>query len=153
MASTPIAGTAGLPLLWQGAERIGVQCLVQVDGAVDQPGAARLCERARAIAAEGAPAPVEIVAPGDPAILDRGTVTLLLHVSIESHDGRGLAALSLRPFRNAPEAAQLFGAAPRAVRLAAGADLVAALEPPLAAALNETLPWRAAPPAPRPIQN
>lgn len=137
-----IPAQASTPLpLWRDVARVHVLCLA---GARTAP----LCGLAREIAAQGAPVPVDVIAPGDSAVLAPDSLTLLVHVSVE---GR-LAALSVRPYRNDGQAGLLFAAAPRAALIAAGEDEAAALARPLRAALAETLPWLASPQAPRPIQ-
>ena len=137
-----IPAQASTPLpLWQDVARVHVLCLAGAS-------AAPLCSLAREIAAQGAPVPVAVLEPGDPAVLAPDSLTLLVHVSVE---GR-LAALSVRPYRNDGQAGQLFGAAPRAALIAAGEDEAAALARPLRAALAETLPWLTSPQAPRPIR-
>ena len=90
------------------------------------------------------PAPVRIIAPGDPAVLSPDSVTLLVQASARG----GLLAFSIRPYRASNEA-MLFTAAPGAVPLAGPAkDLEAAL----GAALSETLPWLNRPAGARPIR-
>lgn len=138
------------PLIWRDLSRLNILCLLNSDDADRQALQARLCERARALAAPGAPIPVRAIPIGDPAVLAADEATLLIHASTQpgGRDER-LMAFSIRPFRvSAEQTAVLFGAAPRAVRLSAGdGELNRALD----AALAEILPWRARPMAARPI--
>ncbi|PAX08172.1 hypothetical protein CKY28_11385 [Sphingomonas lenta] len=146
-AIAPAQG-ASPALIWRDIARLNILCLAQSSAGVDQAVQARLCERARGLAAQGAPVPVRAVALGDPAVLAPDAVTILIHASVEP--GARLLALSVRPFRNSAEqTATLFAAAPRAVDLRGGD---AATDRALAAALTETLPWRARPAGARPIR-
>jgi hypothetical protein len=143
-ASTP-------PLIWQNVSRIGIVCLVQSDTGIQTELQSDLCQRVRALVSEGAPAPVEILAQGDPALLAPGTVTLLIHGSVQTSDGQRLIAFTIRPFRVSSEQnSVLFAAAPRAAPLPPSATM-AALDPLLAAALSETVPWLERPGSARPI--
>lgn len=152
-ASTPTAAArAATPtLLWQGVARVQVLCLVRTEVGTDSgPLRDRLCGRVAALAGEGAPAPVTILAPGDPKVLAADSVTLLAHFNVERGPAGPLVALSLRPYRASAEAGGLlFAAAPRAVPLADSA----ALDSALSGALSETLPWRARPAGPQPINH
>jgi hypothetical protein len=129
-ASTPAS-------IWNDVARVNVLCLVQTEKGVDQ-GALhdRICISVRDAAAAGSPAPVGIIAPGDPAVLSPSSVTLLVQASAQ----RGLLAFSIRPYRASNEAL-LFAAAPRAVPLAGPARPAQEFEAALGAALSETLPW------------
>ncbi|HYI41595.1 MAG TPA: hypothetical protein VE053_14890 [Allosphingosinicella sp.] len=140
-ASTP-------PLIWRDVARVNVLCLVQTDLGVER-GALhdRICNGVRDAAAAGSPAPVGIIAPGDPAVLAPGSVTLLVQASARS----GMLAFSIRPYRNSGEAL-LFTAAPRAVALAGPARPAKEFEAALGAALSETLPWLSRPAGARPIR-
>jgi hypothetical protein len=131
-------------LAWQGATSLRILCLV---GPAARPDAAalqdELCETVRGLAAEGAPIPVSRVGFGDPAVIQPATATLLVHASIEDDAGSRLMAVSLRAFRpGGVETAQLFGAAPRAVRLGASGPGGKPLRAAAAAMLADTLPWR-----------
>jgi hypothetical protein len=136
-ASTP-------SLAWDGARRLGVQCLVDPDTLPDRRRLqAFLCERVRSLAADKAPIPVVVLAPGDPGLIAADTAVLLFHGHVQPGEGgRGpLLVFALRAFRATAAPSELFGAAPRAVALpTSGAN------PPfdmaLKAALAETLPWR-----------
>ena len=137
LASTP-------SLAWDGARRLGVHCLVSPDTLPDRRRLqASLCERVRKLAADKAPIPVTVLAPGDPALIAADTAVLLFHAHVQPGEGgRGpLLVFSLRAFRATAAPSELFGAAPRAVALPAGGA-----SPPFDAALNaalaETLPWR-----------
>jgi hypothetical protein len=127
-------------LLWQDVTSLGVACLVHTADGIDT-GALhdRLCTAVTTRAAQGAPVPVTVAAPGG-AMLAPGRVTLLVQASVEAVRGADVVALTIRPFRNAAEAGQLFGAAPRVV----AADDPPALTRAVAALLAETLPWQAA---------
>ena len=145
-ASTPA-------LIWRDVSAIGVQCVVQSDArGYDAALSAALCGRVRALAARSAPAPVKVIALGDPALLASGTVALLVHASVQSSGGGSLLAFSIRPFRASGEGSELlFGAAPRAVALGSSDSLTPAVDAALAEALGQTLPWQHRPDGPRPI--
>jgi len=140
-ASTPA-------LIWQNVTRVNVLCLVQTDSGVER-GALhdRICNSVRDSAAAGSPAPVAIIAPGDPAVLSPDSVTLLVQASVRS----GLLAFSIRPYRSSSEP-MLFTAAPRALSLAGPEGQASKLEVALGAALSETLPWLSRPAGARPIR-
>ncbi len=140
-ASTPAA-------IWRDVARVNVMCLVQTETGVDQGNLhKRICNGVRDAAAVGSPAPVQVVALGDPAVLSPDSVTLLVQASTQ---GSGLLAFSIRPYRSQSEAL-LFTAAPRAVPLA-GAGPAKEFETALGAALSETLPWLSRPAGARPIR-
>ncbi|WP_447932445.1 hypothetical protein [Sphingopyxis fribergensis] len=103
-----------------------------------------VCEQARATIAHAAPVPVSVIRLGDPEVLKPDTVTMLVHVAITGNGADRLAALTVRPFRNAPNNGdQLFGAAPRAVRAGeSDRTAIAAIAPALRAALADALPWK-----------
>lgn len=137
LASTPT-------LMWQQTGPVRILCLV---GPATRADAEKLqeeiCDIVRTLAADGAPVPVSRVGFGDPVVLEPGTVTLLVHASVQSDGDRRLVALNVRPFRpGGDHNAILFGAAPRAVRIPASGPGGDKLEAALAAALAETLPWR-----------
>lgn len=140
-ASTP-------PLIWRDVARVNVLCLVQTERGVDH-GALndRICNKVRDSAAAGSPAPVAIIALGDPAVVSPDSVTLLVQASVQS----GLLAFSIRPYRNSGEPL-LFAAAPRAVSFAGSAGQSREFEAALGAALSETLPWLSRPAGARPIR-
>jgi hypothetical protein len=136
-ASTPV-------LAWDGAKRLGVQCLVDPDRLPDRRRLqAALCDRVRALAADKAPIPVVLLAPGDPGLIAADTAVLLFHGNVQPDAGKGgsLLVFSLRVFRAAAAPSELFGAAPRAAALPPGPQFDAAVN----AALAETLPWRSRP--------
>jgi hypothetical protein len=148
-APTATAAQASTPaLIWTDVARVNVLCLVQTEAGVDT-GALhnRICSKVRDAAAAGSPAPVGIIAIGDPAVLAPDSVTLLVQASAK----RGLLAFSIRPYRS-NDAPMLFTAAPRAVPLAASAGQAKELEAALGAALSETLPWLSRPAGARPIR-
>ncbi|HEX8625767.1 MAG TPA: hypothetical protein VF782_11905 [Allosphingosinicella sp.] len=134
--------------IWRDVARVNVLCLVQTDSGVDTGTLHnRICNSVRDAAAAGSPAPVGIIAVGDPAVLSPNSVTLLVQASAQ----RGLLAFSIRPYRNSGEA-MLFTAAPRAVPLAGAAGQAKEFEAALGAALSETLPWLSRPAGARPIR-
>ncbi len=136
-ASTP-------PLMWQEAGAIRILCLVGPATRSDARALQEeLCETARTLAADGAPVAVSRVGFGDPVVLEPGTVTLLVHASVQNDGDQRLVALDVRPFRpGGDHNAILFGAAPRAFRIPGSGPGGDKLEAALAAALAETLPWR-----------
>ncbi len=147
--------TASTPALaWDGARRLGVQCLVDPDRAPDRRRLqAALCDRVRALAADKAPIPVVLLAPGDPGLIAADTAVLLFHANIQSEGpqslgsrGGSLLVFSLRVFRATAAPSELFGAAPRATAPPAfGADPSSQFDAAVNAALAETLPWRSRP--------
>jgi hypothetical protein len=154
LALLPLAGAAPVtvapvqtsnpPLMWQEAGAIRLLCLVGPATRSDARALQEeLCDSARALASDGAPAAVSRVDFGDPAVLEPGSVTLLVHASVQSDGDRRLVALDVRPFRpGGDHNAILFGAPPRAVRIPGSGPGGDKLEAALAAALAETLPWR-----------
>jgi hypothetical protein len=140
--------TASTPVLtWDGARRLGVQCLVDPDWTPDRRRfQAALCERVRALAADKAPIPVVLLAPGDPGLIAADTAVLLFHANVQSAAGAGGAPLlvfNLRVFRATAAPSELFGAAPRATALTANPS--PQFDAAVNAALAETLPWRSRP--------
>ena len=142
--------TASTPVLaWDGAKRLGVQCLVDPDRLPDRRRLqAALCERVRTLAADKAPIPVVLLAPGDPGLIAADTAVLLLHGNVQSADAPSpagksgpLLIFSLRVFRATAAPSELFGAAPRATAPPPSPQFDAAVN----AALAETLPWRSRP--------
>jgi hypothetical protein len=144
MASTPSQA-------WDGASRLGVQCQVDPDRAPDRRRLqAVLCDRVRTLAADKAPIPVVLLAPGDPGLIAADTAVLLFHANLQPGEGRGgpLLVFSLRVFRATAAPSELFGAAPRATALpatASTADSNPQFDAAVNAALAETLPWRSRP--------
>jgi hypothetical protein len=136
---------ANVPLFWAEARQIRVLCLVNTPRGVDAGELHKgVCEQARATIAHAAPVPVSVIRLGDPEVLKPDTVTMLVHVAITGNGADRLAALTVRPFRNAPNNGdQLFGAAPRAVRAGeSDRTAIAAIAPALRAALADALPWK-----------
>ncbi|HEY0131824.1 MAG TPA: hypothetical protein VGB57_10510 [Allosphingosinicella sp.] len=138
-ASTP-------PLIWQQAGAIRILCLVtapstrrdETDKLQEE-----LCTIVRSIVSDGSPVPVSQVGFGDPAVLEPGTVTLLVHASLQRDGDQRLVALDVRPFRpGGDHNVVLFGPAPRAVRIPGTGAGGNKLEAAIAAALAEILPWR-----------
>lgn len=149
-ASAPAATPT---LLWQGASKLRVQCLVETESG-SGPSALQqaLCQRVAKLAERGAPVPVSTIGFGDPEILAPGTVALLVHASVQpgSAGKQRLLAFTIRPIRaSAEQSAILFGAPPRAVALPGASTLGSTLDAALAATLAETLPWQNRPQAPR----
>jgi hypothetical protein len=134
--------------IWRDVARVNVLCLVQSERGVEH-GALhnRICNSVRDSAAAGSPAPVGIIAAGDPAVLSPDSVTLVVQASVRS----GLLAFSIRPYRNSNEP-MLFAAPPRALSLAGPQGRSSELEAALGAALSETLPWLSRPAGARPIR-
>lgn len=133
-------------LAWDGAKRLGVQCLVDPDTLPDRRGLqARLCDRLQALAALEAPIPVVELAAGDPGLIAADTAVLLFHGHAQAQGAQApLLVFSLRVFRATAAPSELFGAAPRAVALPSNGSS-AAFDAALNAALSETLPWRTRP--------
>ena len=148
-ASTPV-------LAWDGAKRLGVQCLVDPDRLPDRRRLqAALCDRVRTLAADRAPIPVVLLAPGDPGLIAADTAVLLFHANVQAGESPSsgsksgpLLVFSLRAFRATAAPSELFGAAPRATALPA-TNLASGPGPQFDAAVNaalaETLPWRSRP--------
>lgn len=136
-AATPV-------LAWQQAASVRVMCLVGPKTRADADKLEdEMCETVRGLAARGAPVPVSRIGLGDPAVLDRGTVTLIVQASVQSDGDQRLVALNVRPFRpGGDHNAILLGAAPRAVRIPGSGPGGDKLEAAIGAALAETLPWR-----------
>lgn len=147
--------TASTPtLLWQGATRVAVLCLVAPSRMMDrQTLQDDICRRVVANATRGAPLPVAEIAHGDPQVIAQDTVTLLVHASVDRGPNDGLlAAVSIRPFRaTTDQTAQLFGAPPRAAPIQPDLRNGGALDAAIDAALTDILPWRQ-PPTPTGVQ-
>lgn len=144
--TSPALPIANAPLFWADVRQVQVLCLVNTSRGVDAGALHQgVCEHARSTIAHVAPVPVSIVRLGDPAVLKPDTVTMLVHVAITGNGADRLAALTVRPFRNAPNNGdQLFGAAPRAVRAGeSDRTAIAAIAPALNAAIADALPWKA----------
>jgi hypothetical protein len=138
--------SANAPLFWADVRQVHVLCLVNTPRGVDAGELHKgVCENARATIARAAPVPVSVIRLGDPEVLKPDTITMLVHVAISGNGADRLAALTVRPFRNASNNGnQLFGAAPRAVRAGASdSTAIAAIAPAMNAALADTLPWKA----------
>lgn len=116
-AAVPAAAEARTPPpIWHDVRQVNILCLVETEHGVDDDALhRRVCETARAAAAEGAAVPVRTVGTGDPAILRHDSVTLLVHGRARPEAGGRLFALSVRPYRNdGNDPGLLFAAAPRA---------------------------------------
>ncbi len=155
LASLPLIGAAPLtvapaqvstpPLIWHQAGAIRVLCLVSATTRRDEIDRLQeeLCTIVRSLASDGAPVPVTKVGFGDPAVLEPGTVTLLVHASLQPDGDERLVVLDVRPFRpGGDHNVLLFGPAPRAVRIPRTGAGGTKLEVAIAAALAEILPWR-----------
>lgn len=144
--ASPITAADSLPLIWHEARRLDILCVVASNELSGREALqASLCERVRALAADGAPMPVRTVALGDPAILDRSAVVLLVHAAVQGQGAQRMLALGIRPWRAGDvDTVIFFGAAPRAVPLSGTDASTPALDAALRAALSETLPWRGA---------
>lgn len=142
VTAAPAAGTTPT-LAWQQVQSVRVLCLVQPETRPDADALrAELCRATVRLAAARAPVPVSEVGFGDPAVIAPGVVTLLVHASVAADGGGRLLAFSVRPFRaGSADTAQLFTAAPRALRLPASGPGGAPLERSLAGALADILPW------------
>jgi hypothetical protein len=138
-ANSP-AQAAQQDLTWRGATRLALQC--QLNSPTADALQAALCERLRALSADGAPIPVTVLAPGDPGLLEPRTVALLAHFSVQPAGDHSLLVFTIRLHRAGEEAA-LFGASPRAVPLPPSGELTSTVDAALRAALSETLPWLA----------
>jgi hypothetical protein len=141
-AATPV-------LAWDGARRLAVQCQVDPDRLPDRRRLqASLCDRVRTLAADKAPIPVVLLAPGDPGVIAADTAVLLFHANVQpgaGPKGGALLVFSLRAFRAVAAPSELFGAAPRATALPAAGGAAPQFDAALNAALAETLPWRSRP--------
>jgi hypothetical protein len=140
IASTP-------SLLWANLRQVTINCLVQSRSGLDAAALeAELCARVGTLARKHAPVPVKLVEAGDRAMLSAGTVTLLVHASVERTGRASIAAFTIRPYRASdPDSHILFGSSPRAVQLPRQPS-ASSLDKALSDALAEILPWRAEPP-------
>jgi hypothetical protein len=129
-------------LLWTGARQVAVRCLVQSNTTRDaQVLEDTLCARVRDLAGRGAPYPVKQVTAGDPALIASGTVTLLVHASLERTPQGRTVAFTIRPYRASEGGDIPFGTPPRAIEIRS-ASVPPALDSALAEALTEILPWQ-----------
>ncbi len=142
--AVPASAEASPSLMWRDLRAVGVQCLVQAPAKLNTKDLeAALCERMRTIAAEGAPVPIKSVTFGDPAILAAGTVTLLVHASVEPSGDRLALNFAIRPIRpSSPDSEVYFGTAPKLATLAGARDLGPSIDSALSSALAELLPWK-----------
>lgn len=140
-----------LPLIWSGAKRLNILCIVS--GSTDSETLrSHICAHVVSRAGAGAPLPVAAIQGGDPALIDRDSVALLVHAAVDGAGEAQQLAFSIRPYRAAGvETDILFGAAPRAVPMSRSGAVPAALDAALDAALAETLPWLARPVGARPF--
>lgn len=148
------AGATTPALIWQDISTIAVQCLVQPTSSPNHALQTAMCDKVRALASQGAPGPVTVVPQGDASMFAPGTVTLLVHASVQPAGRERLVAFAVRPFRlSADQNSILFGAAPRAATIPDSAAGSPALDAAMMAALSETLPWLARPAHPQPINS
>jgi hypothetical protein len=143
-AATPTAEASTPSAVWRDLRAVGVQCLVQTSSTLNTKALeAALCRRVLAIAAEGAPVPLKRVHSGDPAIHAAGTVTLLVHASVEPAGDRLALSFAIRPIRPSSRESEVYsGSAPKTIGLADAEDPGASLDSPLISALAELLPWK-----------
>lgn len=150
-AAVPAIG-ATPTLMWSDVRQVAVHCLVQPISAAHRNLQKNLCERVRALVAQGSPVPVKLIGIGDRAMAAPGVVTLLVHASLQPAGRNGLVAFSMRPHRASTAGTSvLFGSAPRAALTPASGALAPLLEAQLRAATAEIVPWLARPAGPRPI--
>lgn len=136
------ASIASPSLLWAGAKRLAVNCLVHTSTGDSARLQAKLCDRVQSLAARSAPMPVLRAEAGDPAFIQSDTVILLVHASVERKPSASTIAFTIRPYRaSGGEAEAFYGTAPRAMELAS-ASIEPALEAALSAAIAEILPWQ-----------
>jgi hypothetical protein len=142
-ALAPATADAATPsLLWTDARQVAVRCLVQSNSTSDAAAVeTSLCARVRDLASRASPYPVMRAEAGDPALVSPGTVTLLVHASVERAGGGRLVAFTLRPYRATEGGDIPFGTAPRAIQLRS-ASLTPAVDTALGEALAEILPWQ-----------
>jgi hypothetical protein len=143
-APAPAAEVSTSSPLWSGLRAVGVQCLVRSSSKLDaETLGASLCERVRAIVAKDSPVPVTRVNPGDPAIHSAGTVTLLVHASVEPVGDRLALSFAIRPIRPSSRYSEVYSAtAPTRADLDRDTGLGPSLDSPLTSALAELLPWK-----------
>jgi hypothetical protein len=151
--AAPIAAGAAPSATWSGVERIALRCIL-TSTTTDYPAAQQaLCARLEALASEGAPVPIKVIGPGDNAMIEPGTLTLVVHGAIlptatviPGQPGRFLA-FTARPLRVAADEQPLVGTAPRAVPLENDRLAGVKLDGALGAMLDEVLNWRRQNPA------
>ena len=138
------------PLAYRDLEKLQILCLVQTDGVLAETDISQsLCESVAKAAEADSPIPVEIIAIGDPQVVQPRRLTVLVHAAIDDTGGERRLALTMRPYRPAAAGSDvLFGAMPRIV----GWDDEGARERTIAAALDEILPWRGTPGQVRPLK-
>lgn len=143
IASSAAATTPSLA--WQDVKSLRVLCLVEARALDDKQLEPALCDRVVRLASVGAPVPVSAVDFGDTALIEPGTMALLVHASVDRSAKPATVLFAMRTQRGGVGADQtFFGAAPRAAKLSArGED--GALDAALRSALAETLPWSAGP--------
>jgi hypothetical protein len=144
--TAPASASASTPsLVWTDARRVAINCLVQSRTSSDAAALQdELCARIVRLARAKAPIPVSRATTGDAAILSPGTVTLLVHLSVERAASGRTIVFTIRPYRASnPDAHVLFGTAPRVVHVSSRSTGTG-LDPALMEALVDILPWRAA---------
>jgi hypothetical protein len=146
-ASAQVTPISTPPLLWSDVQQVGVYCLVNSARGTESELQGELCARIRDLAAEGSPTPVRVIPIADPAILEAGTVTMILQGTVHKNSDVApgapgeFIALSVRPFHNGGDA-PFTGSSIQVAPLDAGADSPA-LAAALRSALDQVLPWRA----------
>lgn len=142
--ATTLAEASSSSPTWRDLRAVGVQCLVRTSSRIDAKELETdLCERVLAIVARDAPVPVKRVKSGDPAIHAAGTVTLLVHASVEPADDRLAMSFAIRPIRPSSRDSEVYAAtAPRQADLAGDSGLGSAFDSSLTSALAELLPWK-----------
>lgn len=148
-SSVATAQSSPPPALWQDVRQIGVACLVETPTGVDT-GALhdRICTVAQRVAGRGAPVVPLVFTTGDARMLRPGTVTLLVHASVNATPIGEVLALSTRPYRNLADVpGTLFAAAPVALPLDRARGDDRALSDAIGRAFARTLPWAPPPPA------
>ena len=138
------------PLAYRDLDKLQVLCLVQSDEVLaDAALSQALCDEVAKAAEANSPIPVEIIATGDPQVVQPRRLTVLVHAAIDDSGGERRLALTMRPYRPAVAGSDvLFGAMPRIVDW----DDEGARESTIAAALDEILPWRETPGQVRPLK-
>ncbi|MGK6319448.1 hypothetical protein [Sphingomonas sp. DT-204] len=130
------------PLSAQGIASVRILCLVEPQDGSARALRTKLCEQVRDAAARGAPVPVSAVGFGDPAVLDRSTLTILVHAAVQRIGGEPLLLLGIRPYRSATEGTVLFGPPPVAIPFAGGNPAAPEIRAAIDGALRQSLPWR-----------
>lgn len=143
MADVVTAATVqpdGLPALSeQGIARVVILCLV-----VDQTSRRmaiqnRLSRQFQRIAAQRAPVGIAAIGFGDPTLLARDTLGVLVHAAVQRTNTGDSLIISARPYRSDPLRSQFFGATPVSIPVDRNGAVPDAA---IAALLDQILPWR-----------